>query len=98
MPSAHTAAVVALSLSVFITEGASNLAIVTGVLSTAVIIDVLGDKIFARHQEEKINTFLKEILSGHAVHWKHLIGHTITEVLAGIALGITVTLFIFYFI
>lgn len=97
MPSSHTATVVALALSVYLSEGLTTLFIITLVLSVIVVRDVLGDKIFARQQEEKINQFLKEFVKGEAIHWKHLIGHTISEVSAGVAVGIAVTLFVFFF-
>ncbi len=97
MPSSHTSTVVALTTAVYITEGLSSLFLVTLFLSGIVLRDVLGDKMFAKHQEDKINNFLKEVVDNKEIHWKHLIGHTISEVGAGIVLGITVTLLIFFF-
>lgn len=97
MPSSHTATVVSLTLAVFLTEGLSTLFIITLVLSAIVVRDVLGDKIFAKQQEDKINQFFKEFVKEQVIQWKHLIGHTISEVLAGVALGIIVTLFVFFF-
>lgn len=96
MPSSHTATVVALSLSIYFTEGISTLFVITLVFSGIVIRDVLGDKIFARQQEEKINAFIQEFVKGEKVHFKHLVGHNISEVLAGVVIGTIVTFGVFF--
>ena len=96
MPSSHTATVAALTLSVIIVEGINTLSIVTFVFASIVIRDVIGDKIFAVHQEKKINIIIQQLLRQEKVEWTHLIGHTITEVIAGMILGVLVTITIFY--
>lgn len=90
MPSSHTATVVGLSAAVWFSEGPSHLFFVTLVLSSIVIRDVMGDKVFAAHQEKIINEFFDDVSEGRPVKWKHLIGHTGIEVAAGCSVGIIV--------
>jgi len=97
MPSAHTATVTAMTLAVYFDEGFSNLFFVSLILSSIVIRDVLGDKIFAEKTEDAINEFLSKIqhfFAGERVEWKHFIGHTIREVIAGFAVGVAVALIV----
>ena len=101
MPSAHTATVTALTVSLMILEGITHLTLTAGVLSAIVIRNVIGDKIFAEKQENLINLIIDKIqqsLAGERVVWSHLIGHTIREVFAGFIVGLIVTIFIFYII
>ena len=98
MPSAHTATVTALTASLIISEGVTNLTIAVGVLSAIVIRNVIGDKIFAEKQENSINQIIEKIeqsLAGQKVVWSPLIGHTIKEVIVGFILGLVVALSVF---
>ncbi len=95
MPSSHTATVVALTISVFLTEGISTIFIVTLIFSLIVIRDVIWDKEFATHQENLINVIIKDIFEEHEIKRNHLIWHTSVEVFFGILVGITGTLVIF---
>ena len=64
-----------------------------------IIRDVIGDKIFAEKQENIINEMvhkLQHMLKGHKVEWKHFIGHTINEVIAGFLLAVIITVVIHY--
>jgi hypothetical protein len=96
MPSSHTATVTALTLSVFLKEGVGTLSIVTLFLSGIIIRDVIGDKVFALHQERMINKIIEQMVKHEKVEWHNLTGHTIIEVIAGLILGTVVTLVIFF--
>lgn len=99
-PSAHTATVTALTLGVFLTEGITTIFVVSLTLSFIVIRDVLGDRIFARQQENLINDIFHKIFEGkfEKIQWNDLIGHSIKEVFWGLILGAAITLTVFYFI
>ncbi len=91
MPSAHTATVTALTIAVYWIQGASDLFFVTLILAGITIRNVIGDKIFAEKTEHVINHFftkLQHFFAGERVEWKHLIGHTLYEVVAGFIVGI----------
>lgn len=101
MPSAHTATVVAATLSVYMLEGMTNLTIICGVYAAITIRNVIGDKIFAEKQEKLINQIIIKIqqsLAGERVEWKHLIGHSIREVIVGFILGLFITGLVFYYL
>jgi len=95
MPSSHTATVIALTLSVYLVEGLTTLFLVTFFIAAIVVRDVIGDKIFATHQQNIINNVVQQMMHHEKVSWNHLIGHSITEVLAGTVLGVSVTLLVF---
>lgn len=91
MPSAHTATVTALTFMVYTEERLTNLFFVTLIFSAIVIRNVIGDKIFAEKSEHALNELLQRIqhfFAGERVEWKHFIGHTIREVIAGFAVGV----------
>lgn len=97
MPSSHTATVTALSFSLYLTEGVTNLFIAASVLGLIVIRDVIGDKAFAQQQEDMVNDIVHKITQGEfeKIEWNILIGHTLKEVFAGFFLGVAVSLIIF---
>lgn len=96
MPSSHTATVVALALSIYLSEGITTLFVVTFFFASIVIRDVIGDKVFATHQERIINKLIQQMFSHNKVEWNHLIGHTLTEVFAGMVLAVGITLSVFF--
>lgn len=96
MPSSHTATVVALALSVYFVEGLTTLFIITLVFAAIVVRDVIGDKVFATHQENIINRLIQQIVHHEKVSWNHLIGHTLVEVFAGTLIAVAITLLIFF--
>lgn len=97
MPSSHTATVTALSLSLILTEGLSTLSIATLIFSFIIIRDVIGDKAFAQHQEDVMNEMFDKITQGQfeELAWDDLIGHTGREVIAGLAIGVSITAIVF---
>jgi len=98
MPSSHTATVTALTTSIYLTEGVTNLFIVALIFAIIVVRDVIGDKIFAVHQENLINKIIQQLSRHEKVEWTHLIGHSITEVVAGLTLGLGVTFLVFFYL
>lgn len=100
MPSTHTATVTALTICVFWIEGITTLSLAVLTFALVIIRDVIGDKIFAEKQENMINDLihkLQDMLEGHRVEWKHFIGHTIGEVIAGAAWGTLVALLVLWY-
>ena len=98
MPSAHSAFVSALATGVAITEGVgSPLFAVTAVLGLIVIYDAMGVRRAAGQQALVINELIlslgRELGTQHGQEkLKTLLGHTLPQVIAGIALGIGVGL------
>jgi len=97
MPSAHTATVTALTLGIYLTEGLGTLLVASGVFAFIVIRDVIGDKAFAKEQEDMVNDIFEKIGEGkfETIRWNTLIGHSLQEVFVGFLLGIFITLLIF---
>jgi acid phosphatase family membrane protein YuiD len=96
MPSSHTSTVVALMLSVYFTEQLTTLFIVTLIFAGITVRDVIGDKVFALHQQTSINKIIEQLRGNQKVEWEHLIGHTFLEVIAGTLVGVIVTLIVFF--
>ncbi len=94
MPSSHTATVVGLSAAMWQAEGPTPLFFATFIFSCIVIRDVMGDKVFAVHQEKILNDFIEEVTQGKPVQWQHLTGHTAVEVVAGFFVGLAVAGFV----
>ena len=97
MPSSHTATVTSLAIGVYLYEGFTTQFIIAFVFAALVIRDVIGDKVFATHQENIINRFIEEIRHHQKVTWNHLIGHSLVEVSAGFVLATILTFCVFYF-
>jgi len=99
MPSSHAAGVTALASSVGITYGFDSvLFAITLTFTLIVLFDAQGVRLNAGKQAEILNKMLEDI------YWKkkldeqklkEFLGHTPIEVLAGVALGIVVSL-LFY--
>ena len=99
MPSSHTAAVIFLTVSLFLIEGLSSLFVVSFVFSLLVIRDAVGVRHAVGEQAKIINELEDAIWKGkksRLVHLKELMGHTPTEVAAGIALGTAIAFLIVY--
>ncbi|MEK6822411.1 MAG: divergent PAP2 family protein [Nanoarchaeota archaeon] len=88
MPSSHSAVVVSLVVSVYLTEGLSNLFIICAVLAAIVIRDALGVRRTAGEEGKLLNKVL------HHIHYRtkplhYSLGHTPVEVAVGVIIGIT---------
>lgn len=90
MPSSHSAVAVAMSASTALTEGFTNLFVVTLFLSLIVIRDALGVRRSAGLQSRALNRLGNEIELKMGIPYeavKEVHGHTWPEVLIGAILG-----------
>jgi hypothetical protein len=92
MPSAHSATVTALCLSILWTEGWRNpIFVLSAVLTVVVIRDALGVRRTAGEEGKTINSIIRLVhVRTPLVHYS--LGHTPTEVAVGIAIGALVAL------
>jgi len=92
MPSAHSATVTALCLSILWTEGWRNpIFVLSAVLAVVVIRDALGVRRTAGEEGKTINSIIRLVhVRTPLVHYS--LGHTPTEVAVGIAIGALVAL------
>ena len=87
MPSSHTAVVVALVVSLYLTEGLSNLFIICVVLAAIVIRDALGVRRTAGEEGKLLNKLLRHIhYNTKPIHYS--LGHTPLEVVVGVVIGV----------
>lgn len=100
MPSAHSAAVVALTTSIAWLEGLDSAAFAIAlVIAIIVVYDAAGVRRSAGDQARVLNQILEELFSGRPIaeeHLRELIGHTPFEVLVGAALGAGITALLLY--
>jgi len=85
MPSAHSATVVALGLSILLFEGVSTAFVISVILALIVMRDALGVR-------AAVDAHSRMLLRGKNVR---RVGHTIMEVAAGAGLGVLITLVVF---
>ena len=93
MPSGHGAVVSSVSTSVFLLEGFSTLFFVALVFSLLVIRDSFGVRWSVGQQAELLNRLASHDHVRRKV--KVIEGHTLVQVVTGVALGILVTLLVF---
>jgi uncharacterized protein len=98
MPSSHSALVTGVSIAIGITQGFdSPIFAVAIVLAMIVIYDATGVRRHAGDHARVLNLMIDELLTGHPLAEKELkevLGHTPREVVAGIALGIIVSILV----
>ena len=94
MPSSHSACVSALTISIYLLEGVSNLFI----LSIAFAFVVITDAVYARHEVGVHAKIINNMMKGNGPKLFERIGHKPIEVFAGILLGLIVTLIVHYII
>ena len=100
MPSSHTASVSALTTAVYLTEGVTNLFIVSLVFSSVFIFDAVSFRRAAGKQAEIINKIVEDYKYFKKLKTKRLyelLGHTPKQVLIGVVLGILIARLIFIF-
>lgn len=94
MPSSHSALVTAASLSIGLREGFDNaLFALSVVLAMVVIYDATGIRRQAGKQAEVINALLRDLAAGHPLkeaQLREVLGHTPTQALVGLLLGLLV--------
>jgi acid phosphatase family membrane protein YuiD len=96
MPSSHSALVCSAMLSVGLFAGFDTPAFAIAVaVAMVVVYDAAGVRREAGKHAERINILIEELFSGQPISEKQLkevIGHTPTEVIAGVLLGLATAL------
>ncbi len=95
LPSSHSAVMTALTTAIFLTEGLTPLFYVSAVVSLVIFRDATGVRLETAKQAKRINQLFKEFDS-HEIALKELIGHTRKQVIAGIVVGLVVTIILFF--
>lgn len=94
MPSSHSALVTAASLTIGLYEGFDTaLFALSVVLAMVVIYDATGIRRQAGKQAEVINALLRDLAAGHPLkeaQLREVLGHTPTQALTGLILGLLV--------
>jgi acid phosphatase family membrane protein YuiD len=86
MPSSHSAGMVALSTSVLLTEGASNLFVACLVLTIIVIRDALGVRRTAGEEGTLLTQITRKLkMKTQPLHYA--LGHTPSQVAVGVLIG-----------
>ena len=95
MPSSHAAVVTCLTVSILLLEGMSYLFVASVVFSLIIIRDAVGVRWATGEQAKVINELEKKIWKSEKskiIQLKESIGHTPAEVMAGITLGLIISL------
>ena len=94
MPSAHSGGMIALSLSVWLLEGWSNLFFACAVISVLIIRDSFGVRWSVGQQAKTIN----KIITHEHMHEKVkvVMGHTVIQTSMGIVLGAVVAVLVYF--
>lgn len=92
MPSSHTAIVAALSTAILLKEGFSTLFLVSAVFSSIIISDAFRIRQNVGIQGDKLNVLLRKSKEKPV---DVVYGHTLLQVIAGMALGIAVAAILF---
>ena len=94
MPSAHSAMVCGLCISIGMTEGFdAPVAMLSAGFAAITLFDAAGVRRAAGHQARILNLMIGELFKQHKfrqIHLKELLGHTRKEVFAGMVVGIVV--------
>ncbi len=96
MPSSHSAVALAISTATLLSEGYSNLFILSLFISLMVVRDALGVRRSSGLQSKALNKLGLELEEKSVVKYdpvKEVHGHTLPEVLAGSLLGISIAIF-----
>lgn len=100
MPSTHSAMASAMTLSVGIVEGFASPSFALAVVFAIIVMyDAMGVRFAAGQQALILNKIIEDIYSekaGEKEKLKELIGHTPTEVLGGLTLGIIVAILTYF--
>jgi acid phosphatase family membrane protein YuiD len=93
MPSSHSAAVSYITASVLFIEGISSLFVASLIFSAIVLRDALGVRHNVGEQGRILNKLQKAVLKKEpkVKEFSESVGHTLIEVIAGVILGIAVS-------
>lgn len=95
MPSSHSAVAISISAAIALTEGFSNLFIVSLFLSLIVVRDALGVRRSSGLQSKALNKLGGTLSTQFGIHYesvKEVHGHSLPEVLMGVVLGLCIAL------
>jgi acid phosphatase family membrane protein YuiD len=91
MPSAHAASVSALTAAIFLHEGISTAFTVSVILMFVTLRDAVGVRLAAGEQARVVNELVVKLNLAHpALHVDH--GHTTTQVVVGVVVGVVAAL------
>lgn len=90
MPSAHAAVVAAITSSVYLEQGVSALFAVTLIIAIIFLRDAIGIRMTVQNQSKILKKMTPE-----AIKLGDLEGHKLMEIIAGVALGIIITLLVY---
>ncbi|MFW5746816.1 MAG: divergent PAP2 family protein [Nanoarchaeota archaeon] len=94
MPSSHTAIVVGFTTAVYLAEGATSVFWMAVLLSLIVMRDAMSVRYEAGRQGKVLNRIIRKLQIGETLgekQFKELLGHTPTQVLVGLVLGILIS-------
>jgi len=94
MPSSHSAFVISLATSIYLSEGTSTAFAIALVLAFIVIRDSFGVRRTAGEEGHMLVRVLKRLKIKTKVHYS--LGHTPLQVLVGSLIGLIVSLLVFY--
>ena len=94
MPSSHTAIFAALTYSIYLLEGISNLFIVTLMITLVIMDEVLG--FLSIQKIVQVLNYLVDSLEVKQTKLRDDMGHTVPEVIIGFLIGMLVTYYIFF--
>ena len=97
MPSGHSATVSSLATMCGLSFGFGSVEFaIAGILAVIVCHDATGVRRETGKHAEVLNELLKSIETGKPVDLKELVGHTPLQVVAGITIGITTALLMYF--
>ena len=97
MPSAHSALVTALVISIYLTEGLTTIFLLAAVFAVVVIRDAFGVRRTAGEEGKIIDKIIKSSkLKIRTFHYS--LGHTPKEVIAGIIIGIVSSIIVYFLV
>jgi len=95
MPSSHASLISAITTSIFLTQGPNALFFFALAISTIIIRDATGVRFAVGEQAKTINKLIDKKLVNKPKKVKIILGHTPTQALAGIILGVIISLIIY---
>jgi len=91
MPSTHAAVVTCLTVTILLLEGITSLFVASFVISLIIIRDAVGVRYATGEQAKVINDLQKKVWKSEKIHLKESIGHTPSQVIVGIIIGLAVS-------
>ncbi|MFH1509133.1 MAG: divergent PAP2 family protein [bacterium] len=101
MPSSHTAFMMSLLTIVLLHDGLNTItAAITTIITIVIIRDALGYRMYLQRHAEVLNKLIKRLPAedhkNYPQHLEETVGHTIWEILVGGALGISISILLWY--